>query len=136
MALWLGALLMHATILPILVVIDTGTLALSCKITWSKVIWFYGSIIWFYFGGNRHCPSKDVMLLLFEEQGSTYPWFNPPLLFVSKTHDRACSQTQNFRTETQQFASVPNEGLQKKPTSQSVEIKKYVRTKLKSYKGK
>ena len=35
---------MHATILPILVVIDTGTLALSCKITDQRSYDFMGQL--------------------------------------------------------------------------------------------
>ena len=42
--------------------------------------------------------SADVMFLVVEGQNSTCPRIDPPLLFISKTHDMPCSDTRNFRT--------------------------------------
>ena len=49
---------------------------------------------------SMHCASGNVMLLLVEGQDSIYPFFSPPLLFISKAHSISCSHTQNFRTLT------------------------------------
>ena len=32
------------------------------------------------FGGHRHCGSGDIMFVVVEEQDSTYPRLDPPLL--------------------------------------------------------
>ena len=47
-----------------------------------------------------HFASENMMLLLVEEQDSIYPFFNPPLLFISKARGIPCSHVQNFRTLT------------------------------------
>ena len=49
------------------------------------------------FGGHRHCGSGDMMFLVVEEQGSTCPCFNIPLLIISKGHGMPCPHTKNFR---------------------------------------
>ena len=36
------------------------------------------------FGGNRHCGSEDIMLLVGEGEDPRCSCFNPPLLFISK----------------------------------------------------
>ena len=36
------------------------------------------------FGGNRHCGSEDIMLLVGEGEDLRCSYFNPPLLFISK----------------------------------------------------
>ena len=50
------------------------------------------------FGGHRHCGSEDMMFAVVEEQDSTCPRLDPPLLFISKAHGMPCSHIQNFRT--------------------------------------
>ena len=42
------------------------------------------------FGGNRHGDSRDMMFLVPEEQDSTFPRINPPLLFISKSYSMLC----------------------------------------------
>ena len=39
------------------------------------------------FGGHRHCGSGDIMFVVVEEQDSTYPRLDPPLL-VSVSNER------------------------------------------------
>ena len=50
------------------------------------------------FGGHRHCGSGDMMFVVVEEQDSTCPRLDPPLLFISKAHGIPCPHIQNFRT--------------------------------------
>ena len=35
-------------------------------------------------GSHRHCGSGDMVLVVVDGQGSTYPRLDPPLLFISK----------------------------------------------------
>ena len=48
------------------------------------------------FFGDMNCGRGD-MLLVVEEQDSTYPPFNPPLLFISKAHDMLCLHKKTFQ---------------------------------------
>ena len=47
--------------------------------------------------GHKYYGSGDIMFLVVEGQDSTYPRFNPLLLFISEAHGMPCSHTQNFR---------------------------------------
>ena len=49
------------------------------------------------FGLHRHCGSGYILFLVMEGQDSTCPLLDPPLLFISKTHD-IHAHTQNFKT--------------------------------------
>ena len=49
------------------------------------------------FGGHRHCGSGDIIFVVVEEQDSTCPRLDPPLLFISKAHGMPCSYMQNVR---------------------------------------
>ena len=62
------------------------------------------------FGGLRHGGSEDMFVVV-EGQDSTCPRLDPSLLFISKAHGMPCSHTRNFRTQTQKFAAVSNEGI-------------------------
>ena len=42
------------------------------------------------FGGHRRCGSEDMIFLMVEEQDSTCPRLNPPLLFIPETYDMPC----------------------------------------------
>ena len=42
------------------------------------------------FVGHKHCGSADLFVVV-EEQTSTYPRLNPPIVFISKTHGMPCS---------------------------------------------
>ena len=46
---------------------------------------------------SMHCAGGNMFLLV-EGQDSTYPFFNLPLLFISKAHGTPCSHKPNFRT--------------------------------------
>ena len=44
------------------------------------------------FGNHRYCGSGDMFVVV-EGQNSTFPRLDPPLLFISKAHDKPCSYT-------------------------------------------
>ena len=48
---------------------------------------------------GMQCCNGNIFLVV-QGQEITYPCFNPPLLFISKTHDIACSHIRIFRTQT------------------------------------
>ena len=48
---------------------------------------------------GMQCCSGNIFLVV-QGQEITYPCFNPPLLFISKTHGIACSHMRIFRTQT------------------------------------
>ena len=52
-----------------------------------------------------------MMFLVHEGQDSKCHCLNSPLLIISKAHGMPFSYIQNFRTQTQSFSSVSNEGF-------------------------
>ena len=51
------------------------------------------------------------MFVVIEVQYYTFPHSDPSLLFISKAHDMPFSHIRNFKTWTQFFVVVSNEGL-------------------------